>query len=1062
MLKKLFNILFSTQLTAILFLAFAGAMATGTFLDAGQDTSPTPYTRELIYNAWWFEAIMVFFVINFIGNIFNYDLYKKEKWVSLLLHLAFILILIGAFTTRYIGFEGMMSIREGETENTFLSREVYITAYIDGDYEIDGVKQRLVKEYKVDFSERLDNHFKVEANYNGQPVTFELEKFVKGAEKDIVPDESGESYLKIVSTRGGQPFNYFLKEGQVQSINNMLVSLNKYTHGAINILNNEEGLFIKSDYEGQYMTMATMETGFVAKDSLQPLILRSRYVIGNVQMVLPKPVIKGVFDIVKKPQILQGDEDGLVLKVTAGGETKNIGLLGGEYMSHPFEQVNVGGLDIALKYGSKIRTLPFSIKLNDFIAERYPGTENRYSAFASEVTVIDEKEGDYNYRIFMNNILDHGGYRFFQSSFDSDEKGSKLSVNHDFWGTWITYIGYFLLFFGLLAILFVKHSRFYDLKQMLNKVKTKKAKTLTVLFLCLGLQGFAQVQPEKDSHDHAKLSKTQIDSLIKATIPPKEHADVFGKLVIQDYSGRMIPMNTFASEVLRKISKHDVYEDFDANQVLLSMQESPLYWYEVPIIYLSPKKGDSIRTIIGVDKSEKYVRLTDFIQEDGSYKLSPYLEEAYSAQIPNGFQKEFKEIDQRVSLLYSTIEGKTLRIFPVPDDENNKWISSIEYKEKYRQVIKDTLYGAFIANSFNYYLSELYKAKSSNDYSMVEKLLAGIKKNQQNLGSEVMISDEKINTEVLYNEYDIFKKLFSWYLYAATVMFVLLIFQIFKEQNRTINTIIKLSKFAIITLFLLHTSGLIVRWYISGHAPWSNAYESMIYVAWATMLFGLIFGRKSELTIASTAFVTAMLLMVAHWNWMDPAIENLQPVLDSYWLMIHVAIIVASYGPFALGMILGVTALLLMIFTTRSNKGKMLLNIKELTVINEMALTVGLVMLTIGNFLGGMWANESWGRYWGWDPKETWALISIMVYAFVIHMRLVPGLRGRFAFNLASIIAISSIMFTYFGVNFYLAGLHSYQSGQQIASFQIITIAIGLVALVGILAYRKHAKFYKK
>jgi cytochrome c-type biogenesis protein CcsB len=236
----------------------------------------------------------------------------------------------------------------------------------------------------------------------------------------------------------------------------------------------------------------------------------------------------------------------------------------------------------------------------------------------------------------------------------------------------------------------------------------------------------------------------------------------------------------------------------------------------------------------------------------------------------------------------------------------------------------------------------------------------------------------------------------------------------------------------------------------------------MIYVAWATMFFGLIFGRKSELTIASTAFVTAMLLMVAHWNWMDPAIENLQPVLDSYWLMIHVAIIVASYGPFTLSMILGATALLLMIFTTRSNKDKMLLNIKELTTINEMSMTVGLVLLTIGNFLGGMWANESWGRYWGWDPKETWALISIMVYAFVLHMRLVPGLRGRFGFNFASIIAISSIMFTYFGVNFYLSGLHSYQSGQQIASFQIIAISIGLVALLGLLAYLKQRKYYKK
>lgn len=198
-----------------------------------------------------------------------------------------------------------------------------------------------------------------------------------------------------------------------------------------------------------------------------------------------------------------------------------------------------------------------------------------------------------------------------------------------------------------------------------------------------------------------------------------------------------------------------------------------------------------------------------------------------------------------------------------------------------------------------------------------------------------------------------------------------------------------------------------MRWYISGHAPWSDAYESMIYVAWATMFFGLAFGRKSDLTLASTAFVTSMILMIAHWNWMDPAIANLQPVLNSYWLMIHVAVIVASYGPFTLGMILGVVALFLMAFTTNKNKKVMGLNIQELTIINELALTVGLVMLTIGNFLGGMWANESWGRYWGWDPKETWALISIMVYAFVIHMRLVPGLRSRWLYNLMSIMLLA-------------------------------------------------------
>jgi cytochrome c-type biogenesis protein CcsB len=1062
MLNKLSKILFSTRLTAILFLVFAASMAIGTFMDAGQETSPTPYTRNLIYNTWWFEAIMLIFMINFIGNISKYRLWRKEKWATLTLHLAFILILIGAGITRYLGFEGMMAIREGETENVFLSQKTYVTAYIDGDYMIDGLPQRKIVEKEVDFSPRLENSFKVEESYNGQPVTFELEKFIASAEKDIVPDETGEAYLKIVEAGGGAPHNHFLKVGEVQSLHNILFSLNKETKGAVNLIYKDGELMIKSPFEGEYMTMATGNTGKLVKDSLQPLVLRSRYVIGNMQMVFPKPVTKGKFDIVKKSQLLRGDEDGLVLKVTSEGETKRVKLLGGQGYSKPFEEVTVGGLDIAVKYGSKALELPFSIKLNDFVADKYPGTEKSYSAFASEVTVLDEEKGDYNYRIFMNNILDHRGYRFFQSGFDPDEKGTKLSVNHDMLGTWTTYIGYFLLYFGLMAILFDKNTRFADLKRMLEKVKTKKSNIVSVIFLCFAMQGFAQEHSANDGHDHGRPAKEQIDSILRANISPKEHADKFGHLVIQDVSGRMMPVNTFASEMLRKLSKSDTYEEFDANQVFLSIHESPLLWYNVPIIYLKYQKGDSIRKLIGVDKDQKYIPLVDFFTPEGDYKLAPYLEEAYKAQIPNGFQKEFKETDQRVNLLYNTIDGYALRVFPVPDDENNKWISSVEYRrDGYREQITDSLYGNFINNGFSAYLMTLNNAKKSGDYTQVNELLESFTKTQKKYGSAVMLSDKKVKTEIAYNKYDIFKKLFSWYMYASAILFVLLIIQIFKHGNKTIDKLINF-KYIIHGLFILHTLGLIARWYISGHAPWSDAYESMIYVAWATMFFGLAFGRKSDLTIASTAFVTSMILMVAHWNWMDPAIANLQPVLDSYWLMIHVAVIVASYGPFTLGMILGVVSLLLMIFTNKENKERLLLNIKELTIINEMALTVGLVMLTIGNFLGGMWANESWGRYWGWDPKETWALISIMIYAFVIHMRLVPGLRGRFGFNLASIIAFSSIMMTYFGVNFYLAGLHSYASGDQIVSVKFIAIAFGIVGILGLLAYRKYAKFYKK
>ena len=1093
MQNKFAKILFSTRLTAILFIVFALAMGIGTFLDAGQDTSPTPYSRTLIYNTWWFEAIMVLFTINFIGNMFKYRLFRWKKWATLTLHLSFIFIFIGAFITRYIGYEGMMPIREGATENTMLSQKTYISGFINGEYEINGVAQRLRFEKAVDFSPRLDNDFELETKYDGQEVTMSLEKYVGGAELDIVEDDSGDEYLKLVEAGNGDPHNHFIKVGTIENVHNLLIALNKPTEGAVNLTYKDGEITIDSPFEGEYLQMATMNEGKLVKDSIQPLMLRSRYIIGDMQFVFPNPIIKGVFDIAERSKLLKSpSENGVVLKVSSNGETKKVNLLGGSGTNNGYTNVEVGGLDIDIKYGAKVIELPFSIKLNDFIAERYPGTENSYSSFASQVTVIDEQEGDFDYKIFMNNILDHRGYRFFQAQFDPDEKGTILSVNHDYWGTWFTYLGYFLLYLGLMAILFDKNTRFKDLERRLSKIKKKKVESLSVLLVLLSLSGFAQDGQDHSGHDHeqhpteeqhvtstnneseaehtsqedhvkVRATKAQIDSVLRANIVPKEHADLFGHMVIQDLGGRMMPLNTYASELLRKISKSDTYEGFNANQVFLSIQESPMIWYNVPIIYLKANKDDSIRKIIGVPKDQKYVTLLDFFTDDFQYKLNPYLEEASNTQIKTGYQKEFLETNQKVNLLSNAIEGRSLKIFPIPDDPNNKWISPMEFRtEGYREKIADSTYASFIDSGFNWYLYTVNEAKKKDDFKAADKFLETFNKTQHNIGGAVMLNDDKVHAEIMYNKYDIFKKLFSWYMYAGTLLFIVLIIQIFKTRSKAINITVQVFKISIIVLFILHTAGLIARWYISGHAPWSDAYESMIYVAWATMFFGLAFGRKSDLTIASTAFVTSMILMIAHWNWMDPAIANLQPVLDSYWLMIHVSIIVGSYGPFTLAMILGVVVLFLMIVTTEKNKSKMLSNIKELTIINEMALTVGLVMLTIGNFLGGQWANESWGRYWGWDPKETWALISIMIYAFVIHMRLVPGLRGRWIFNLMSIVAFASIMMTYFGVNFYLAGLHSYASGDQIVSLKFIAIAVGIVAVLGFFSYLKYKKYYKK
>ena len=288
-------------------------------------------------------------------------------------------------------------------------------------------------------------------------------------------------------------------------------------------------------------------------------------------------------------------------------------------------------------------------------------------------------------------------------------------------------------------------------------------------------------------------------------------------------------------------------------------------------------------------------------------------------------------------------------------------------------------------------------------------------------------------------------------------MLFLLIAQVLKERKWT-AVIVKICFWLLTLCFIAHTFGLAARWIISNHAPWSNAYESVIYIAWATMLAGYVFSKKSMMSMAATAVLYSLLLMVAGLNWLDPEITNLVPVLDSYWLMIHVAIITASYGFLALGALLGFLSLILMILQSKSTTKRIFASLKELTYINELSITVGLFLLSVGTFLGGIWANESWGRYWGWDPKETWAFASMLVYIFVLHMRFIPGLKSLFAFNFASLIAYSSIIMTYFGVNFYLSGLHSYAAGDPMPIPAFIPYSIVIVFVTSTLAYYKQNK----
>jgi cytochrome c-type biogenesis protein CcsB len=1042
--NKLISFLFSTRLMALLFLTFAIAMGAGTFIESKYNTDTA---RIWVYNAWWFEGIMLVFMINFIGNIKRYNLLRKEKWATLMLHLSFVFIIAGAFITRYISYEGMMPIREVATESIFYSDKMYLTLFVDGEYK--GEMRRRVFEKPLLLSPVTNNDFSISEKFDETNFEVQYQNFIMGAKEIVKPDAKGSQYLKLVEAGDGGREEHFLKAGEVQNIHNTLFAFNKSTPGAINITMTDSISTIQTPFEGQFMRMADKLQGKVTKDVVQPLMMRSLYSIGDMRFVFPEPAVKGTIAYDSSNDFKAKEHnDALILKLSAEGQEKTVTLIGTKGRTGEPISVKIGKLDYTFFYGNKVYTLPFSIQLNDFIAQKYPGTEKSFSSFESQVTVRNKSEV-FDARIFMNNILDYEGYRFFQSSFDQDEKGTVLSVSHDYWGTMITYFGYFMLYFAMMAIMFTKHSRFADLKRKLEVVKSKKANLLTILILFMSFGAFAQ------NHNAQFFSTTQLDSILEKRKVPEAHAAKFGRLIVQDAGGRMKPINTFSSELLRKVSHQNSYKGMNSDQVFLSMTQGANIWIQVPMIYI--KAGnDSIRKIIGINAEKKYASFIDFFDSTGTYKLSPYLDAAYKTANPNQFEKDFIETDKKVNLMEAALSGSILKIFPIPNDVNNKWISYPELSEAGLKGME----AKYSENILPLYFGALEKASATNDYIQADELLESINGFQKKFGSKVRPSEEKITSEILYNKYDVFQKLSYWYIIASIVMLFFTILKIFKEA-KILNSLVNAMHVIIGLLFALHTAGLIARWYISGHAPWSNAYESILYVAWATMFFGLAFDIKSKLTVASSAFVAAMILMAAYLNWIDPEIGNLQPVLNSYWLMIHVAIIVASYGPFALGMILGIVSLLLILFTTEKNKAKMELNIKEISYINEMALTIGLIMLTIGNFLGGQWANESWGRYWGWDPKETWALISIMVYAFVIHARFVPALRGKWIFNLMSIFAFLSIMFTYFGVNFHLVGLHSYASGEA-KSLSWIWQSLLAIAILGAITYPKARKYYNK
>ncbi|RXK14368.1 cytochrome C biogenesis protein [Halarcobacter mediterraneus] len=726
----------------------------------------------------------------------------------------------------------------------------------------------------------------------------------------------------------------------------------------------------------------------------------------------------------------------LTVDATLNGETKTIKLPGKRGMKGITKIEDFGDTVVTLEYGSKVLELPFAIKLRDFELQRYPGSMSP-SSYASEVTVIKKDGQKYDYRIFMNRTLHEGNFLFFQSSYDPDEKGTVLSVNNDP-GKWPTYLGYFLLTLGLIWNLFDKKSRFWKLtKYVSNKNLASIAVACIVSFGTVSLN--AQVDFQK-----TQLSKEEIQTYMESFKNNSlEAAEKFSKIVVQSNGGRMKPLNTLNHEILSKLTGKVTMFGMNADQIVLGMLTRPEIWRNMRMIKVRTPK---LKEFLQVEPDRKYIAFTE-VFKDNKYILQEETQRIsmIDPSQRGTYEKDIIRLDERLSISYLVYNGNLFKIFPrtnATKEENNRWYSPLEAIQNFQgenQKAIETLVRGFL----NSVISE--------QWELSNKFLDMIQQYQAQVGSEVMPSQSHIDREIAFNKLEIFEKLTVAYLLVGFIMLVVAFIVVFNPKIQPRKT--TLFFFLMLSLlFAAHTFGMGFRWILSGHAPWSDTYESLLYISWSAVFAGVVFFRRSLLALSAAIIVAAIFMFTAHLTSIDPQITNLVPVLKSYWLTIHVSILTASYGFFGLSAILGFLTLILFIF--RKRKPHLDETIKHITAINEISLIIGLTAITIGNFLGGVWANESWGRYWGWDPKETWAYVSIVIYVFVLHMRFVKRLNTPYALSVASLLAFSSILMTYFGVNFYLSGLHSYATGDPVPIPMWVYYVTALVFITIALAYK--------
>lgn len=642
--------------------------------------------------------------------------------------------------------------------------------------------------------------------------------------------------------------------------------------------------------------------------------------------------------------------------------------------------------------GMKEEKLPFSLCLQKFEAKMHDGT-NAVADYSSKFTVIDgddKSEGE----VSMNNIYSHRSYRLYQSSYDEDGKGSVLAINADPYGIPVTYTGYALLFISLVWMLFDPKGGY---RKLLKSPLLKKGAFITALILSMGNIQTLHAEPATGNLQNAVL--------------PKETAEKFGELHIL-YNDRICPVQTFALDFCKKIYGARSYQGLTAEQVLSGWVFYGNTWANEPFIKI---KSGEMKTAMNLPD---YASLNTFFnREMGGYTIGQYVQEYYNGQ-QDKFHQQAADIDGKIQIIMELREGVSLKVLPYTFTKNVKatkdhpfikagtttWFSPVD---KLPQAVEHQ-HALYIRNVFSLLNGDV---KAGNT-SRVNEFFVKMKKYQEVSSGNSLPTATQYKAERINNAFP-----FATILFMAnlTLGFIALFYTIYRMTKKKEIKVLNIALPILLGVsFLALTFGLALRWIISGNVPMSNGYESMLTVAWFVMLISILMQLRIRIVMVFGFLISGFFLLVSHINQMDPAIGQMMPVLNSPLLSIHVSIIMMSYALLSLTFICGIMGICL-----RSHG-------EELQALSRIFLYPALTTMGFGIFIGAIWANVSWGNYWSWDSKETWALITFMIYAVVVHTQSLPVFRKPLVYHIYITLAFLSIAMTYFGVNYFLTGMHSY------------------------------------